>query len=112
MVIKVNIADKWATVTGEPVIVCGNSSYTVEFTFDDEWNGLDTKTARFVYVQDGEVKYQDVDFTGTTAPVPVMANTKEVRVGVFAGSQLTSTPVVIPCEPSIRCVIGATTDPQ
>lgn len=106
MVIQVSIVDKWATVTGEPVIVCGNSGYTVEFAFDDEWNEHNVKTARFVYVQDGEVEYQDVEFTGTTVAVPVMSDTKEVRVGVFAGSQSTSTPAVIPCEPSILCSLA------
>lgn len=111
MVIYVNVTDKRATVTGAPVIVCGNSGYTVEFTFDDEWAGLEAKTARFVYVQEGEVKYQDVVFTENTAAVPVLANTKEVRVGVFAGDLQTSTPAVIPCELSIRCGTGAPADP-
>lgn len=103
MVIQITIADKRATVVDKPVIVCGNSDYTIKFTFDAEWNEHSTKTARFVYIQGNETKYQDVEFTGTTVAVPVMSNIKEVRVGVFAGSQLASTPAVIPCEPSIRC---------
>lgn len=111
MGIQVTIANKRATVSGAPVIVCGNSGYTVNFTFDTDWDGMEYKTARFVYVQAGEVKYQDVVFAGTTAEVPVMANTKEVRVGVFAGELRTSTPAVIPCELSIRCGTGAPDDP-
>lgn len=111
MGIQVTIANKRATVSGAPVIVCGNSGYTVNFTFDKDWDGMEYKTARFVYVQAGEVKYQDVVFAGTTAEVPVMANTKEVRVGVFAGELRTSTPAVIPCELSIRCGTGAPDDP-
>lgn len=111
MWIRVDITNKRATVAGAPVIVCGNSGYTVEFTFDKDWTGLEPKTARFVYVQYGEVKYQDVVFTGTTATIPVMTNTKEVRVGVFAGELRTSTPAVIPCALSIRCGTGAPDDP-
>lgn len=111
MVIRVNVADKRASVIGSPVMVCGNSDYIVEFTFDKDWTGLGAKTARFVYIQAGEVKYQDVVFTGTTVGVPIMANTKEVRVGVFEGELRTSTPAVIPCELSIRCGTGAPDDP-
>ena len=111
MLIRVDITNKRATVAGAPVIVCGNSGYTVEFTFDEEWAGLGPKTARFVYVQDGEVKYQDVVFAGTTVSVPIITNTKEVRVGVFVGELRTSTPAVIPCALSIRCGTGAPDDP-
>ena len=111
MVIQVNIVNKRAAIAGAPVIVCGNSGYTVEFTFDKDWDGMEYKTVRFVYVQTGEVKYQDIVFTGTTVEVPVMENTKELRVGVFAGDLRTSTPAVIPCELSIRCGTGAPADP-
>jgi hypothetical protein len=97
-------------VEGSPVIVCGNSTYTIGFNFDAEWP-TGTKTARFVYVQDGEVKYQDVVFTGVTVAVPILAGVKEVRVGVYAGNLQTSTPAVIPCEYSIRCGTGAPADP-
>lgn len=111
MIIDINIEDKRAAAVGAPTIVCGNSGYTIKFTFDDEWKLLSAKTARFVYVQDGKVKYIDVVFTGITVAVPVMANTKEVQVGVFAGNLQTTTPARIPCEPSIRCGTGAPADP-
>lgn len=111
MYIDINIADKRATVVGAPVIVCGNADYVARFTFDEEWADQPTKTARFVYVQAGAVRYADVVFSGSTAPVPVLANTKEVQVGVFAGELQTSTPARIPCELSIRCGTGAPVDP-
>lgn len=59
----------------------------------------------------GEVKYADVVFTGDTVDVPVMANIREVRVGVFEGDLRTTTPAVIPCKLSIRCSTGAPADP-
>lgn len=111
MVIKINVTNKRAVLVGSPVIVCGNSGYTLEFTFDAEWSAESVRTARFVYVRDGSVQYQDVVFSGTTAQVPVLANIKEVRVGVFAGDLHTSTPALIPCERSIRCGTGAPEDP-
>lgn len=111
MIINIGIINKFATAAGAPVIVCGNDDYTVQFTFDEEWEGLDTKTARFIYVQDGAVKYTDVVFAGDTVAVPVLADTPEVLVGVFAGDLRTSAPVCIPCEPSIRCGTGAPVAP-
>lgn len=111
MIISVEIKSKRAAAIGEPTIVCGNDDYNIQFTFDSEWNGLSTKTARFVYVQGGTVKHTDLVFTGDTVAVPVMANTREVLVGVFAGDLRTSTPARIPCVASIRCGTGAPTEP-
>lgn len=111
MELQINIDNKYATAVGAPIIVCGNSDYTVKFTFDAEWETLNAKTARFVYVQNGAVQYQDVVFTGDTVSVPVMSNTKEVLIGVYAGNLCTSSPARVPCEPSIRCGTGAPADP-
>ena len=111
MVIQIDVTGRRAVPVGSPVIVCGNSGYTVEFSFDSAWSGLTAKTARFVYIRDGSIQYQDVVFEGTTAQVPVLANIQEVRVGVFAGDLCTSTPALIPCELSIRCGTGAPEDP-
>ena len=111
MKIQIDIIDKRARVVDSPVIVCGNSCYSVEFNFDEEWASATAKTARFAYIQNGQVKYQDVVFAGTTAEVPVLSNTGEVLVGVFAGDLQTTTPARIPCERSIRCGTGAPADP-
>jgi len=111
MNIKVDIVDKHATTLGAPVIICGNSDYSITFTFDDEWAEHDTKTARFAYVRAGVLQYTDVIFTGDTVDVPVLAEITEVRVGVFAGDLRTSTPARIPCEYSIRCGTGAPVEP-
>lgn len=103
MVIKISIADKRAVVEGTPVIVCGNSSYSVEFTFDEEWSKAGKKTARFSYIRDGAQKYQDVELTGNTVAVPPLYKIKELQVGVYAGDLVTSTPARVPCEKSIVC---------
>ena len=103
MEIQISVANKHATVVGTPTIVCGNSEYTIKFSFDAEWSGESAKTARFVYTSGGVLKYDDVPFTGDTVSVPVLSNIKEVYVGAFAGTKLATTPAVIPCEPSILC---------
>lgn len=111
MIINIEVQNKRPTVLGSPVIVCGNSGYELSFTFDEEWEAEPTKTARFLFVREGKVLYEDVVFMGTTCQVPVLAGIKEVRVGVFAGYLITSTPAVISCEPSILCGTGAPEDP-
>ena len=112
MVININITDKRASVEGAPVIVCGNSEYSIKFTFDAEWGADTYKTARFVYVRGGRVLHEDRDFTGDTVQVPRLANIREVHVGVFEGERYTTTPAVIPCEPSILCGSGEPAAPS
>ena len=109
--ILINITEKRAVVSGAPSIVCGNDGYILNLTFDEEWSGEAYKTARFVYVQGGEVKCTDVVFTGSMVEVPPLLNTREVMVGVYAGNLRTTTPARIPCEPSIRCGTAEPEDP-
>lgn len=110
-IIRISVKDRYALAEGNPVIICGNSGYSVEFTFDPEWDSYEVKTARFVYVKRGEVKYQDVVFAGTTAVVPILSNIQAVHVGVFADDLSTTTPARIPCRFSVRCGTGAPEDP-
>lgn len=111
MEIKITIENKHCTVQGTPVIVCGNSDYTVAFDFDAEWDQAGEKTARFSYVRDGARMYQDVPIAGSTAEVPAVYRTREVQVGVYAGDLVTSTPARIPCEKSIICDTCTPDDP-
>lgn len=80
-------------------IVCGNSNYQVEFAFDSEWDEHEEKTARFVWNN----QYFDQEFTGNVCPCPIIYNTTEVSVGVYAGNLETTTGANIPCIPSILC---------
>lgn len=105
--IKITVKNRKATLVGTPVIVCGNSDYTVTFTFDDEWSLTGLKTARFVYIRDGVQKYEDVVFSGNTVSVPVLSDVAFVSVGVFEGNLSTTTPARILCTRSILCGTGA-----
>lgn len=80
-------------------IVCGNSDYQIEFSFDSMWDAYEEKTARFIWNN----QYFDVDFTGTTCDVPVISNVDSVRVGVYAGDLHTTTPAIIGCKRSVLC---------
>lgn len=106
MNIKISIENKHCTVLGTPVIVCGNSGYKINFTFDAEWEGGAVKTARFVYQKEGKYSYIDVSFSGSTVDVPYFSGVTSVLVGVYTDTMKTTTPAKIPCEYSIRCISG------
>ena len=87
-------------------IVCGNkydeekqSGYQIKFTFDDEWNAYENKTARFIFGG----HFHDVEFTGDTCPVPVLKGVTFCKVGVYAGDLCTTTSATIGCKTSILC---------
>ena len=86
-------------------IVCGNSDYQIQFTFDEEWSAHTKKTARFEW----NGKYTDVEFEGNTCLVPVISNADTCIVGVYAGEapvdeeMLSTTRTNIPCQRSVRC---------
>lgn len=107
MSIQIQIRDKVAVnLTPEEIIVCGNSGYVVEFSFDDEWSAEAVKTARFVYRKNGKNYYEDVPFSGSSLKAPVLSDINYVLVGVYAGNLITTTPAVITCEKSILCGSG------
>lgn len=110
--ISVNVANKIATIENDEIIICGNSGYTLTFTFDDEWTGYDTKTVRFVFYKNGKAKHIDQVFTGDTVEVPVLSGVRYIMVGVFAGNLRTTTPAKIMCDTSILCYEGAPDDPE
>lgn len=111
MIIDIKVASKRAYVIGTPIIICGNSDYTIQFDFDEEWAGVEGKTARFVYVQDSTLKHRDVVFAGNTVAVPILSNIREAYVGVYAGDLQTTTPARINCDKSILCGDSVHEDP-
>lgn len=77
--------------------VCSNSDFTVAFDFDAEWDAYSAKTARFRY----NGNYQDIVFSGSECPVPVIPNAGIIEVGVYAGDLHTTTAAVVMAKPSI-----------
>lgn len=110
--IKVVVEDRVATAMGDPVIICGNSDYTITFAFDDEWAGIEVKTALFKWLSADGVKKHEQPFTGDVVEVPILADTREVEVGVYAGNLTTTTGAPIRCLPCIRCGAGEKVEPN
>jgi hypothetical protein len=106
MEINIVIKNKIAQSPTESII-CGNSGYTIRFSFDSEWDGYDVKTARFIF----NGTFVDVVFEGDTVNVPVLRNTTMCAVGVFAGDLQTTTPALLTCKKSILCERGLPADP-
>lgn len=105
--ICISVKNKIAVHTDRQWYVCGNSDYTAVFEFDHEWDEYETKTARFRYNH----SHEDVVFKGNVAKIPVITNTNEFEVGVFAGDLHTTTPAMVLCEKSILCGDGTPVDP-
>jgi hypothetical protein len=102
-VIKIDVKQKIASVEGTPIIVCGNSDYTMSFTFDDEWNDEKNKVARFRFKKFGLKKFIDMPIHDDTCRVPKLVGIGLVRVGVYAGNLKTTTGAKIECQKSILC---------
>lgn len=98
-VIPIRIRDKVATAPKNAVYVCGNSDYKIKFDFDDEWEGFNEKTARFVY----NGQFVDMIFSGNVCPVPIISNTYAFEVGVYAGNLSTTTTAYVPATKSVLC---------
>lgn len=98
--LHVIISNKVATyLQRDGYIVCGNADNQIEFTFDKEWDAYERKTARFIWGG----KPVDVEFSGNVCPVPIVANTEQLKVGVYVENLSTTTSAVIPCRLSVLC---------
>lgn len=101
--LHISVNDKIATYNKrDGKIVCGNSDYQIEFTFDSEWDNATNKKARFIW----NGQHEDVDIDeNNIATIPVLSNTKQLIVGVYA-DEISTTAVVIPCVLSVLCEGG------
>ena len=107
-VINIEIKNKIAQTTGDVKYVCGNSDYLISFSFDEEWDEHDIKTARII---NGDGEYYDVVFKGSECTMPIISNAYAIKIGVFAGNLHTTTPAYVPAVKSILCDGGAPADP-
>lgn len=108
-IINVTIRDRIAKNfrEREAEYICGNSGFIVEFDFDEEWDALYAKTARFKYND----TYKDVVFNGNQCEIPIIENTHQIKVGVFAGNLQTTTSAIIMAKKSILCGSGVPAAP-
>lgn len=111
MQIKINVTDKKAVPEDDYNIICGNSDYTISFSFDSEWDPYTVKTARFAYFQNGVRKHIDIVFENNQCNMPILSNTHIVEIGVYAGDLRTTTPCTLLCTKSILCESGTPEEP-
>ena len=96
-------------INSKPIVpVCDNNDYVIIFDFDEEWNSLKTKTARFIYNKN----YTDVIFDDNKCPLPIIRNTNSFTVGVFAGDLHTTTPAYFRVNRSILSGTEAPAPPE
>lgn len=102
--VKKRVATFKPTEDQEP-LVCGNSGYKAVFNFDEDWNGITKKTARFKW----NTNHMDVEFNGNECEIPVITNAEICTVGVYAGEipdgedAFSTTDAVIHCKLGTRC---------
>ena len=100
--IFVNVKDKIAKSEQTPVVVCGNSDYTLDITFDSEWDAYPVKTMQVVWCVNGIYGYDCTIFEGSTVQLPPIYGAAEIAIGFFAGNIRTTTPAHIPCAQCIK----------
>lgn len=93
----ISVQNKRAKNLSKIKYVCGNTDYLVDFDLDEDWSGIEAKTARF-QASDGTVI--KTPFTGRTCPFPQIMDAYRVDVGVFSGNLKTSTNAFVECERS------------
>lgn len=104
----ISVKSKRAKNLSKIKYVCGNTDYRVAFDLDEDWEGIEAKTARF-RASDGTVI--DTPFTGSTCTFPKIMDAYRVDVGVFAGNLKTTTNAVVECERSALSSDGPPPDP-
>lgn len=105
--INISVQNKIAVQTNKTEYICDNSDFIIKFNFDAEWDAYDSKTARFCY----NSKYVDTVFTGDSCAIPIISDTNDISIGVYAGNLHTTTPALVLCEKSILGGSGFPADP-
>lgn len=107
-IIDISVKNKVAVQTNNTVYVCDNSDFVINFDFDQEWDEHEFKTARFVF----NGSYVDAVFEGNQCAVPVISDTHQIAVGVYAGNLHTTTPALISAQKSILSGSEAPAEPH
>lgn len=97
IIVNISIRDKRAYGDGT-VFVCDNSDYVLHFDFDEQWDGVEAKTARIIY---SGSKYIDIPFRGNQVKIERTPVSNRYSIGVYASNIKTSTPAFFDCDYSI-----------
>ena len=105
----ISVKNKRAKNLSKIKYVCGNSDYTVAFDLDDDWDGIEAKTAKF---KESNGNVINTPFTGNTCPFPRIMDAYRVEVGIFASNLKATTNAVVECERSALSSDGPPPDPE
>lgn len=97
IIVNISIRDKRAYGDGT-IFVCDNSDYVLHFDFDEQWDGVEAKTARIIY---SGSKYIDIPFRGNQVEIERTPVSNRYSIGVYASNIKTSTPAFFDCDYSI-----------
>ena len=102
MILHIDVKNKIATYQQrDGFIVCGNSGYQIQWTFDSEWEG---KPKKACFIWNGiPTKDIEIDENGL-CNVPLIGSASSVKVGAYTADQtMATTGAVIGCQRSILC---------
>lgn len=109
--LECTVRNRRITTSGDPVIICGNSDYTVQFDLDSEWDDIENISAQFWYLRDGLPVTETAPVTNGTCRIPVLRGTWEVLVGISGGNIRTAAPARILCIPCVTDLCGTEKQP-
>lgn len=109
--LECTVRNRRITVSGSPLIVCGNSDYALNVDFDSEWDGIEHITAQFQYLRDGQPVTKNAPVTNGTCRIPVLRGTWEVLIGISGGNIRTAAPARIMCIPCVTDLCGTEKQP-
>lgn len=105
--IHISVRDRIACQTDKTAFITGDGDFTAVFDFDEEWESLPARTARF----QTENGYTDIVFRGNRCPIPPIHYARMLEIGVYAGNLKTTTPARISLREGIRAAWGTPEDP-
>jgi hypothetical protein len=94
--IEIEIKNRIAWQTNKEEYICGNGDFKVDFKFDEEWDSVEDKTARFAF---GD-KHIDVSFVGNSCEIPMVDNVSYIEIGVYS-DKFKTTGAVVKCKRTI-----------
>lgn len=95
--IQVIITGKMAIPVEGPIVVCGNSDYSVKFYFDSEWDSSGQKIIAIDYRQRGHLRRWEGELDGDTIELPTFHETDALSINILSESVETDVPAIIPC---------------
>ena len=109
--IEVKVINRRITVPDTPMIVCGNSDYTLHADLDSEWDGVENISAQFRYLRDGLPVTETAPVTNGACSIPAIRGACAVEIGISGGNIRTAAPAVVACMPCCTDLRGTEKTP-